>query len=837
MKIRDYIQSEVFATRAAKHGALLIYDPARCYHEVALALAAPQCRVIDAGPSVIEAREAAMHALRDLTEGKIHQLIIWIPTRKPESDEDRQGDPFSVLGRIGAEFPAGDADDYAALCRVAKPDHVVEINKLFEQGQPSFDTVDALDQGGAWPKLKTLLGADSPREILIGLLSPKPAQEEALKADTTWGGEAREFAERNLGQKLKTRGQTRQSVADELWRLLLFSEFVFDSSGDLPASLAAVPCAVPAAQALVFDTCEELRKHQDHKETYLTKAQQIEGELVLPERSKSIACLGTRDTFAFEERHFLRKCVEALLAGKLPEARQILASRQGSIWLSNEERLAEWTVAERALDLLESADYAAPATFPQLAALIHAYASTYRDLDRRHRELEQAVADRHEDDDILDQLIATARSRYLKRAGLLQAEFVRLVQQDGWPVDGGKLLRNTQVFDRQVAPLLEAGHRVAYLLIDSLRYELAIELEKQLSEKHSLRLHTVCAQLPTYTEVGMASLMPEADQALSLIKKDDKLVTTLGGTVATVPTARLAFLQSKKGDLCADIELEQLVQPGKKVKLPDKVKLLVVRSRDLDSIAHESPHQVLQVIPMLVRQIIKGISKLETLGFQKAVIATDHGFILVQEQEAGNVVPKPPGQWLIAKSRCLLGQGTADGSNLVFAREHVGIPGDFHHYAVPKQLVPYSRGQLYYHEGLSLQECVLPCLSVDLKLATQKKFLPVIHLTYRQGKTDKITSRRPVLDLAWSQVDAFAEEQEIEVAVEAVDAKGHVVGLVGSGQTINPATQGVRIKPGQIVNVGLRMEDNFSGAFTVRALDPATQAIIADLTLKTAYLE
>jgi hypothetical protein len=126
---------------------------------------------------------------------------------------------------------------------------------------------------------------------------------------------------------------------------------------------------------------------------------------------------------------------------------------------------------------------------------------------------------------------------------------------------------------------------------------------------------------------------------------------------------------------------------------------------------------------------------------------------------------------------------------------------------------------------------------VDLKLPTQKKPLPALILSYRQGKADKITSRRPVLDLAWSQVDAFADEQEIEVAIEAVDSKGNIVGLVGSGQTVNPATQGVRIRPGLIVNVGLRMEDNFSGTFTVRALDPATQAIIADITLKTAYLE
>ena len=52
-----------------------------------------------------------------------------------------------------------------------------------------------------------------------------------MEADTTWVSEAREFVERNLGHKLKTKGQTRQAVGDELWRLILFSEFVFDSSG------------------------------------------------------------------------------------------------------------------------------------------------------------------------------------------------------------------------------------------------------------------------------------------------------------------------------------------------------------------------------------------------------------------------------------------------------------------------------------------------------------------------------------------------------------------------------------------------------------------------------
>jgi hypothetical protein len=837
MSIREYIRNEVFAKRAADAGCLVVYDPTRRYRKIVLEMESASCRVIDAGISVIEQREAAMTDLRDLADGEIQQFILWVPSRKPETDEEYQRNPFSVFGRIGAEFPSGDGDDFASLCRRAKPDHVVEINKLFAENEPSFETIDALDKGGSWPKLKTLLAANSPKEIIISLLSPGPDQDAALKSDPTWVNEAREFIERTLGHKLKTRGQTRQSIADELWRLLTFSELVFDSNGDIPASLSLVPRADTSAKTLVFEVCDELRKHQDHKDTYLTKALEIEEELALPERAKSMIHLGNRDTFAFEERHFLTRFVDTLLARKNAEARGILNSRKNSIWLSKEGRLIEWTVAERALDLIETTEDHTQPSFANLEAIIHAYASSWRELDRRHRELEQAAANCEDEQADLEKLVAAARVTYLKVVGQLQAEFIRLVQSDGWPASDGKLFSNAQVFSREVVPALDAGQRVVYFLIDSLRYELAIELEKQLAEKRPVTFHTVCAQLPTYTEVGMASLMPEADKALSLANKDGRLVTTLGGAVATTPSTRLAYLQSRKGDLCSDIDLDDLVRPGKKLKLPDKTRLLVVRSRELDAIAHESPHQVLQVIPNLVRLIIKGIGKVESAGFQKAVIATDHGFILLHEQEAGNVVPKPPGNWLVEKARCLLGQGESDANNLVFAREHVGIPGEFQHYAVPKTLSPYTRGHLYYHEGLSLQECVLPCLCVEMKVQAAKTKLPELQISYRQGKTDKITSRRPVVDIAWSQMDAFAGEHEIEIALDAVDSKGNTVGWVSSGQTVNLATQGVRICPGQIVGVGLRMEDEFSGTFTIRALDPATQALVAQLVLKTAYLE
>src|SRR5690606_2436590 len=134
------------------------------------------------------------------------------------------------------------------------------------------------------------------------------------------------------------------------------------------------------------------------------------------------------------------------------------------------------------------------------------------------------------------------------------------------------------------------------------------------------------------------SLMPNAESALSLAPKGDKLATTLGGQVATAPATRFSYLQKCKGDQCVDVELESLVRKSKsQLKIPEKARLLVVRTRDIDSIAHESPHQGLDVIPALVRLIIRGLVKAGELGFEHAIVATDHGFVLFHEQEAGNV--------------------------------------------------------------------------------------------------------------------------------------------------------------------------------------------------------
>ena len=199
-----------------------------------------------------------------------------------------------------------------------------------------------------------------------------------------------------LGLKLLTRGKTWTSISDEFWRFLLYSEFVFDLPGDLPPALANVPCAPAAAQTLVEDLCDALRRDPRTRPIYIERAERIEREMELPHHCGGIADLGSRDTFPFEERTILAGTVAALKADRLDDVRNTLDRHRHSVWIGKGESQAQWGLVEAALRLVEACDDAERQLVDHgggLAALMDWYVASLRETDRRQREFEQSAAD------------------------------------------------------------------------------------------------------------------------------------------------------------------------------------------------------------------------------------------------------------------------------------------------------------------------------------------------------------------------------------------------------------------------------------------------------------
>ncbi|WP_431298459.1 PglZ domain-containing protein [Tabrizicola sp. BL-A-41-H6] len=840
MSIAAFIRDTVFRPRLLQAGCMVVYDPDRRYHDLCLGLGDDRVRVIDASESSIESRQEAIMALREVGKAKreIDALVVYVPQQRTETDEEKQGDPFSIYAQIGAVFPRDDGDDYLSLCLRAKPDHATEIRRVFagSPNGPPFAVIDAIGGGASWPQLRAALRVESGREILSALLAPSSRQADALKAQDGWSDEAREFLRSTLGMAVKTRGKSWTSIADELWRFVLFSEFVFDLPVSLPEALKGVPSSPIEAKPIIEDVCDQLRANPATRDLYIERAEAIEVELALPEQCIDIDDLGERDTFPFEERTFLKAAIKGISANETDVTRSIISRHKNSVWLRKGESQAQWELIRSGLALIECCDDNERELLEQARSqegLIDFYLGSLREADRLQREFEQAVGEFLDHHSIMQEVIDQARSRYSRLSEKVQAIFVRHIESAGWPPEGR--LANADVYDRILSERLkEDGRKVAYLLVDALRYELGVTLEKQLSEDGPVELHAAYAQLPTITLVGMASLLPGARTQLSLTLEGDVMVPKLGDVSVGNVTQRMDVFRKRLGDRFQEMPLSDFVRGTPRIT--STVNLLVLRSTEIDSQLESNPETTLGLIPGTLKLIRVALHKLRGMGFTEAVIATDHGFFLNGHAGAGDVCIKPQGNWLQnAHDRALLGSGNADAHSVVINSEKLGIRGNYPQVALPKSMAPYRAGHLYFHGGASLSEAVVPVLVARLdKKEPVGAARTTVELTYKSG-AKRITTRVPVVEIGLLSDDMFAQGEAIEVLIEAQDAKGNVVGEPRGGGDVNPATRTVTLTAGQRKQIALRMDPDFEGKFTIRVLNPTTLAILSALQLETDY--
>ncbi len=110
MSISGFIRESLLLPRLKAAGCLVVYDADKRYREQCFDLAADKVRVIDTSESSIESRETALLALREVGQPKasLEGMLIYVQTKRPETDEQKQADPFALYAECGAVFPQDD---------------------------------------------------------------------------------------------------------------------------------------------------------------------------------------------------------------------------------------------------------------------------------------------------------------------------------------------------------------------------------------------------------------------------------------------------------------------------------------------------------------------------------------------------------------------------------------------------------------------------------------------------------------------------------------------------------------------------------------------------------
>ena len=324
-------------------------------------------------------------------------------------------------------------------------------------------------------------------------------------------------------------------------------------------------------------------------------------------------------------------------------------------------------------------------------------------------------------------------------------DFGGLWQQTLEPVTEWKssaLAPQAKFFDNHVAPVVKDGRTKAVVIIsDGMRYEVADELASLIrsEDRFDASLSAVLGVLPSYTQLGMAALLPQ-----SLLELNPEALPVLADGKRTDGTAnRDKILQSVKGHALSAAAV--LAMPGDELReLYKQHQIFYVYHDRIDAAGDKAPTErtVFEAAEETLRELILLVKKWTNANATNILLTADHGFIYqdIPLEQSYYVSETPQGDAVTKTNRrYVLGRALKPSpSFMTFTSAQVGLSGDID-IQIPKSIhrIPLpGAGTRYVHGGASLQEIVVPVVTVNKKRKSDIRPVEVDLMP----ETDKITT-------------------------------------------------------------------------------------------------
>ena len=732
------------------------------------------------------------------------------------------------------------------------PEKASHVARQVEEGLLTFEDVEQMSeeaQSGATGAMKLIFGQAAPVEVLLRFAAsadfdPRIAEKNAL-------GELGGLITQEVGLEIPSQG-TVDELRAALRKHLLMGELALK----LPEARRSVlgESLAPPDKDVHRDTirhlCQTWRNRLDLQEAYAEAAAEVEASTDFGNLQITAEEARGAESFAFLETILLAHAGKDLLGGKPKKAAQIAAERRGTFWVRrNPELLLQWSLVETAAELLAEAGAISEALKKRkwsVSEMVDAYTSHARPwmwLDTLARRLESRYARFEFEGEAgaapWEKIMARCRTIYLGTLDVVAVAYTKALEQEGF--QSANIPSQSRIFAEHVAPLLGASKKTAYVLVDALRYEMASDLVEGLDREFAHELTPALGQLPGITPVGMASLMPGAENGLNLEKISGKLHVTISGQRITDRTSRLGWLTDRIGDGVAVAKLGYIVRiPPKKRKELGAARMLVVTSQEIDRIGEgESGEEEARIyMDEVLEKLRRGLRNLAALGFEEIVVTADHGFIFAEGFEEGLKMDPPGGETVELHPRCWIGQGgnAAEGYFRVPASS-LELGGSLE-CAFPRSLGTFKvkgGSGAYFHGGASLQEQIIPVLQLSKKAERAGKASGLRWSLTLPKST--ITNRFFSVSVALANEEMFAPEPQ-SVEIEVVSGKEVVGHAAMASYGYEEATREIIVEPGKPNSVTLMLSGGSAPAtISIRLLDSKTEkqlALLSDIPVNLA---
>jgi hypothetical protein len=799
---------DLIAKQVDDHALVVWYDPEKYYRAVAADFTLPNTTIARYDGSFLQLRREIDPLLNDQHPPR---LLVYVPMDQAETDHAlAELDAAGVVVQPGQQPPARNTClsliARNALRAVRGEASAADIEKQVEAGKLSLADLDKIGEKKDSGVLSLIFGTGNPHEAALSFVAGSrfDAEIERKSARGELANLLQTTVEIDLPDSLPL-----PEMRDRLARHILLTDLVVGLGDTLPASLSSLKVAT---SPVALDACKELarnwRMRRDVRDSYVTASRSVEEKSSLEQIEFHPGTIVEVETFACLERALLRNVEKALQVGATHDLLALATARQSRFWSEVTPTIqTHWALLVAVAQVLLDADRVAlalkdaPKTVP---GLVRAYAegdSPWCLLDTHHRHLlsrwynfDPNAADTQPG---LDKLVLVAEQRYTQVGSQLAKAFVKQFAKTKHPIPG--MLRQVQVFEKQVKPRL-GEQKTAYVWVDALRFEMARELGEVLKGDFDLTLQPAIASIPTITEIGMASLVPKADQGVRVVPVGGgKLGLEVAGTVLKDRKDRIAFLKANAGVSVYDAKLDDLLpKPSKKVR--DGIQgadLILITSQEIDELCEaDNIAQARRQMDGVLNDLRRGFRVLADLGIKRVILAADHGHLFGEEIGEDMKIEAPGGETADLHRRVWVGVGgTSEPSYLRTSLKSLGVESDLD-LATPWTLACFkSKGgaRAYFHGGLSPQELIIPVVVMTTTAQALSKPPTGIQWTLTTG-SKKLSTRFFSVQVSGQSSGLFTVEPP-RVRVE-VRAKGKCVSVpVSASYGFEEATGDVQLRP------------------------------------------
>lgn len=454
--------------------------------------------------------------------------------------------------------------------------------------------------------------------------------------------------------------------------------------------------------------------------------------------------------------------------------RTIIERRARTVWFERYEPLYEaLNHGAEMLDLVHQIDF----SVDSMDQAINRYRTSWWRIDYHYRKF-HAFRRTSSQAGLMEEIEAAVEKHYLNTyLGPLATKWEGLMDsQPVWPPSMQP--RSRDFFEQVVRPNCKSPQKLFVIISDGLRYECGVELRQRIlkEDKFTADLEARVAPLPSYTQLGMAALLPNQTLAIS----EDSSVAFANGSPATGSANREKLLNATGDAKVKVISAEDFLNLHTKNEgrpLMKEFDAIYIYHNEIDkagdSLSTEKTTST--ACDSALDTIVKLVKKATNINASNIVVTADHGFLFRQSEVEDVECLDAPKSGLLGNPdrRFVTGRGLAtDHGVRVYPADKLGLEGDFQVGVVKgvQRLKVKGSGKRYVHGGAMPQEVLVPVLSVN-KARPGKNEIRKVDVEI-QSFPQRITTMQVAVRLFQKQPVSEADKllgRELEVGVYGPD--------------------------------------------------------------------